>query len=110
MRPLPGQSFDNLLNEFNIQSVEKISKFTKGFLAPALPTGEIKDLESLVVELGLEPSPPVNFWTEASLFNEAGYKAIVYGPGNIADAHQPNESVAIDELEKALTDFKKIVQ
>jgi acetylornithine deacetylase len=52
----------------------------------------------------------VNFWTEASLFNEAGYKAIVYGPGNIADAHQPNESVAIDELEKALTDFKKIVQ
>ena len=110
MRPLPGQSFDNLLNEFNIQSVEKISKFTKGFLAPALPTGEIKDLESLVVELGLEPSPPVNFWTEASLFNEAGYKAIVYGPGNIADAHQPNESVAIEELEKALTDFKKIVQ
>ena len=110
MRPLPGQSFDNLLNEFNIQSVEKISKFTKGFIAPALPTGEIKDLESLVVELGLEPSPPVNFWTEASLFNEAGYKAIVYGPGNIADAHQPNESVAIDELEKALTDFKKIVQ
>ncbi len=110
MRPLPGQSFDNLLKEFNIQSVEKTSKFTKGFLAPALPTGEIKDLESLVVELGLEPSPPVNFWTEASLFNEAGYKAIVYGPGNIADAHQPNESVAIDELEKALTDFKKIVQ
>ena len=42
-----------------------------------------------VDELGLNLSPPVNFWTEASLFSEAGYQAIVFGPGNIADAHQP---------------------
>ena len=52
----------------------------------------------------------MNFWTEASLFSEAGYRAIVYGPGNIADAHQPNESVDLDELNQALIDFKTIIQ
>ena len=111
MRPLPGQSFDTLLNEFHVESIEDHSKFTPGFTAPALPaSGNIADLESFADELGLDLSPPVNFWTEASLFSEAGFRAIVYGPGNIADAHQPNESVSFDELIQALADFKKIVQ
>ena len=111
MRPLPGQSFDDLLKEFNVESIEYHSKFTPGFIAPALPaSGNIADLESFVDELGLDLSPPVNFWTEASLFNEAGFRAVVFGPGNIADAHQPNESVSIDELIQALADFKKIIQ
>jgi acetylornithine deacetylase len=60
--------------------------------------------------LSLNLSAPVNFWTEASLFSEAGYRAIVYGPGDIANAHQPNESVDLDELNQALTDFKLIIQ
>ena len=111
MRPLPCQSFDTLLNEFHVETIEHHSKFTPGFIAPALPaSGNIADSESFVDELGLDLSPPVNFWTEASLFSEAGFRAIVYGPGNIADAHQPNESVSLDELIQAIADFKKIVQ
>ena len=63
-----------------------------------------------VDELGLNLSPPVNFWTEASLFSEAGYQAIVLGPGNIADAHQPNESIDLDPLNQALINFKKLIK
>jgi acetylornithine deacetylase len=111
MRPLPGQSFDELLKEFCTESIENHSKFTSGFIAPALPaSGNIKDLELFADELGLNLSAPVNFWTEASLFSEAGYRAIVYGPGDIANAHQPNESVDLEELNQALTDFKQIIQ
>jgi len=111
MRPLPGQSFDELLKEFSTESIENHSKFTSGFIAPALPaSGNIKDLELFADELGLNLSAPVNFWTEASLFSEAGYRAIVYGPGDIANAHQPNESVDLEELNQALTDFKQIIQ
>jgi len=111
MRPLPGQSFDGLLSEFNTQIVENNAKFTAGFVAPALPaSGDVSEAELFAGELGLTLSPPVNFWTEASLFSEAGYRAIVYGPGNIADAHQPNESVDLGELNQALIDFKKIIQ
>ena len=111
MRPLPGQSFDGLLSEFDTQTAENNAKFTAGFVAPALPaSGDVSEAESFAIELGLTLSPPVNFWTEASLFSEAGYRAIVYGPGNIADAHQPNESVDLGELNQALIDFKKIIQ
>jgi len=111
MRPLPGQSFDELLSELNTQTAENNARFTTGFVAPALPaSGDISDGELFAYELGLTLSPPVNFWTEASLFSEAGYRAIVYGPGNIADAHQPNESVDLDELNQALIDFKTIIQ
>jgi len=111
MRPLPGQSFDGLLSEFNTQTAENNAKFTAGFVAPALPAaGDVSEAELFAGELGLTLSPPVNFWTEASLFSEAGYRAIVYGPGNIADAHQPNESVDLGELNQALIDFKKIIQ
>lgn len=111
MRPLPGQSFDGLLSEFDTRTAENNAKFTAGFVAPALPaSGDVSEAESFADELGLTLSPPVNFWTEASLFSEAGYRAIVYGPGNIADAHQPNESVDLGELNQALIDFKKIIQ
>ena len=111
MRPLPGQSFDELLGEFKASTSENNAKFTAGFIAPALPaSGGVSEAESFADELGLASSPPVNFWTEASLFSEAGYRAIVYGPGNIADAHQPNESVDLGELNQALIDFKKIIQ
>ena len=111
MRPLPGMSFDGLLSEFDTQTAENNAKFTAGFVAPALPaSGDVSEAELFAGELGLTLSPPVNFWTEASLFSEAGYRAIVYGPGNIADAHQPNESVDLGELNQALIDFKKIIQ
>ena len=111
MRPLPGQSFDELLKKINTESVENNSKFTSGFIAPALPaSGNIEDLESFAHELDLNLSSPVSFWTEASLFSEAGYRAIVYGPGDIADAHQPNESVELDQLNQALIDFKQIIK
>ncbi|MDB2370802.1 acetylornithine deacetylase [Gammaproteobacteria bacterium] len=111
MRPLPGQSFDELLSELNTQTAQSDAKFTAGFVAPALPaSGDIAEAESFADELGLTLSPPVNFWTEASLFSEAGYRALVYGPGNIANAHQPDEFVDLDDLNQALIDFKKIIQ
>lgn len=40
----------------------------------------------------------VSFGTEASLFHQAGVPAIVCGPGHIAQAHQPNEWIALEQL------------
>jgi len=40
----------------------------------------------------------VSFGTEAGLFHAAGVPAIICGPGHIAQAHQPNEWVAVDQL------------
>ena len=40
----------------------------------------------------------VSFGTEASLFHNAGVPTIVCGPGHIAQAHQPNEWVTLEQL------------
>lgn len=40
----------------------------------------------------------VSFCAEASLFHNAGIPAILCGPGHIAQAHQPNEWVALDQV------------
>jgi acetylornithine deacetylase len=33
------------------------------------------------------------YWTEAAMLSEAGVNAIVYGPGDVGQAHKPNEYV-----------------
>jgi acetylornithine deacetylase len=44
------------------------------------------------------------FGTEAGLFQEAGIPTVVCGPGSIAQAHRPDEFIAVDQVEKC-TDF-----
>lgn len=46
-------------------------------------------------------SGEVAFATEGGNFNAFGIPSIVCGPGSIDQAHQPNEFVAIEQLEKA---------
>jgi acetylornithine deacetylase len=40
----------------------------------------------------------VSYGTEAGLFAKAGIASVVMGPGDIAEAHRPNEYVELDQL------------
>ena len=40
----------------------------------------------------------VSYGTEAGQFQERGYSAVVCGPGDIAQAHQPNEYITVDQF------------
>jgi len=54
-----------------------------------------KELLSL---LGRARSRAVPYGTEAGIFQNAGVPAVVIGPGDIKDAHQPDESIALAAL------------
>ncbi|TQV71470.1 acetylornithine deacetylase [Aliikangiella marina] len=107
-RPLPGQSEDELLDFLakGILSDEQQYPVAikKGFNGPSLPAANQnfdeahRNAEKLSTSLGLSTASPVNFWTEASLFSQSGATAIVYGPGNIEQAHTADEWVALDQL------------
>ncbi|MDG4649945.1 acetylornithine deacetylase [Roseibacterium sp. SDUM158017] len=57
--------------------------------------------EAIVRRLtGENGSSVVSYGTEAGQFQAAGISAVVCGPGNIAQAHQPNEWLSVDELRK----------
>jgi acetylornithine deacetylase len=49
---------------------------------------------------------PLDFWTEAALWMNAGKKAIVVGPGDIDQAHAGDEFVALADLEWAVQLFR----
>ena len=42
----------------------------------------------------------VSFATEGGQFQERGYSCVVCGPGHIAQAHQPNEYISLEQFQK----------
>ncbi len=108
-RPLPDQNPNEIKKQL-MQLLRKNMTLSDGFSAPSLFSNQTKsDNEKLVQQLKLPLSEPVNFWTEASLFQQAGYPAIVYGPGNIEQAHTPNEYVSMKQLDKVLEAYHRIL-
>ncbi|MFZ5638610.1 MAG: acetylornithine deacetylase [Pseudomonadota bacterium] len=107
-RPLPSHAIDELHARFGgCAETGALERYQETFRGPPLPAGDIADAENrrlaardLADELGLPIGNAVDFWTEASLFSAAGLTAIVYGPGDIAQAHTADEWVALDQLER----------
>jgi acetylornithine deacetylase len=52
----------------------------------------------------------VPYAAEAGQFQRAGFSTAICGPGSIDQAHQPNEYVAISELEKGVEIFGRLLQ
>ena len=72
-----------------------------GAQAPGLETHQDADVIELVTQLGGLPSlEKVAYGTEAGLFHNAGIPTVVCGPGDIAQAHAPDEFVELDEIDR----------
>lgn len=71
-----------------------------------------RDVASFEPLLGAPARAPIDlgFWTEAALLTASGIDAVVMGPGNIAQAHAPDEWVSIDELCRARDRFRAVFQ
>ena len=68
--------------------------------APTLEPVAGSPAEELALGLtGANAAVAMSYVCEAGLFSGAGIPAVVCGPGSIAEAHQPNEFVALDQLE-----------
>lgn len=73
---------------------------TPYFGVPALRPETAGEAEALARHLtGENGSGVVSYGTEAGHFQNAGYSAVVCGPGDIAQAHQPDEYIEIVEFE-----------
>jgi acetylornithine deacetylase len=116
-RPLPSQDFDGLhatLRGFAEPSA--LADYEETFRGPSLPAGDVAAAEDrrlqardLADSLGLPIGNAVDFWTEASLFSAAGLTALVFGPGDIAQAHAADEWVALDQLETAHQHYLRLL-
>lgn len=107
----PGDSNQEFIDAMTGLETGGSASWQVPFSGPPLPTDsqDTARAQAFVERHGLETGPTVNFWTEASLFARAGTPAIVLGPGNIAQAHVVDEWVSVDQLERALEIYTKLV-
>jgi acetylornithine deacetylase len=116
-RPLPSQAPADLHASFRgLADAAALAEYEETFRGPSLPAGDVAEAEErrlaardLADELGLPVGNAVDFWTEASLFSQAGLTALVYGPGDIAQAHTADEWVALDQLATVADTYRRLM-
>ncbi|HMB57628.1 MAG TPA: acetylornithine deacetylase [Arenimonas sp.] len=115
-RPLPSQNFDALHADFRgFADSGALAEYEETFRGPPLPSGDVANAENRRLEardladaLAMPIGNAVDFWTEASLFSAAGLTTLVYGPGDIAQAHTADEWVALDQLAAVANTYQRI--
>lgn len=111
-RLLPGQSNDEYLARLLKLEAAEYARWEVPFAGPPLPTQDNEPLEPDAFEAlrDMEIGSGLDFWTEASLFSQAGTPALVFGPGSIEQAHTLDEWVSLAQLEKALGLYENLAR
>jgi acetylornithine deacetylase len=122
MRVVPGEDSDALAAEFvseanRLQAVLQAVRPEAGveleqfFGVPALQPEANGAAEALVRRLtGDNATGVVSYGTEAGQFQEAGYSAVVCGPGDIAQAHQVDEYLELSEFNAGLRFMQALLE
>ena len=83
---------------------------TQFFDVPGLKPETNGAAEALVRQItGDNAVDVVSYGTEAGQFQAAGYSAVVCGPGFIAQAHQPDEYLALSEFERGAAFMERLL-
>jgi len=81
----------------------------RALAAPLVPE-DGSPAESLVLALARQNRTfAVAYGTEGGLFQEAGFPTVVCGPGNIKEAHQPNEFIEIAQVEACTQFLERVI-
>jgi acetylornithine deacetylase len=121
-RGLPGVPLRAALERFDTH-VEKVratrlKDFTDAFIetkieveVPGLASDAGSAAETLALRLTRSNKAiAVPFATEGGQFQSAGIPTIVCGPGNVNQAHQPDEFIEIAEIEKCIGFLRALAQ
>jgi len=121
-RYLPGTSQDEILDAFNAHAANEVLPRLKAIApeadivtkprahVPALVATDGCPAEALAKQLtGRNHAEAVAYGTEAGLFQEAGIPSVVCGPGNIQQAHKPNEFIEISQVAACEQFIRKLI-
>jgi acetylornithine deacetylase len=120
-RPIPGVDPASIRSRFDAFIAESILPRMRA-VAPEADVVTIQDsgspplvpeadspAEALVRLLtGANIAGAVSFGTEASHFQESGIPAVICGPGSIEQGHQPNEFIALDQVDACIAFMRKL--
>ena len=102
---------DELLPRMRREFADARIDIETGPYAPPLEASEQAAITALVRSLTADTTKrKVAYGTEAGLFQNIGIPTVVCGPGNIEQAHKPNELVEISQLDACERFLRKLGQ
>lgn len=106
IRPLPGENYDALVKRYQERCDSLRAHMKKTFDGADIITRPMSRMAGVTLPASAQASCQkvmrcaqtnrelaVSFGTEAGVFNDHGVPAIICGPGNIEQAHKPNEFI-----------------
>ena len=122
IRVVPGHDPDGIVTDFNAYADSLLQGMRDSFpeaaisttitsaSAPFVPEDD-SPAETLVKSLaGTNEAGAIAFGTEAPCYQQAGMSVVVFGPGSIAQAHKPDEYIALDEIASCVEFMRRLMR
>lgn len=105
LRPLPGMDLEGLRRQMQERLARRLAGSELGLEVrplfhgtPAMLTPESADIVRVAEQLTGHAAAAVAFGTEGPYLTELGMQTLILGPGDIAQAHQPDEFLALERV------------
>jgi acetylornithine deacetylase/succinyl-diaminopimelate desuccinylase family protein len=104
-RTLPGETEAKVKNEMTafLRAKKLFAKISSAKLAPAMPLetdSKLPLVQKFLKSIGQAKPLGVHFFCDAAILSAGGIPSIVFGPGDIAQAHTADEWISLSELER----------
>lgn len=116
IRPLPGMQVETLRDEMQQRLHQLLAEepvkleLTSLFDGvDAVETPATSELVAFIEKHTNHQSEAVAFGTEAPYYNRMGVDTIILGPGNIAQAHQPDEYLALETIKPYVNTLRQLI-
>ncbi|HEY0708269.1 MAG TPA: M20/M25/M40 family metallo-hydrolase, partial [Polyangia bacterium] len=113
IRPAPGSDTEAILGALEAAARAAVGSaplvWQNTHINPPFATRDLAAFAPLLGASLVSAPLDLGFWTEAALFAEAGIDAVVFGPGDITEAHAADEFVEIGQLEGARDIFRNLL-
>ena len=121
-RTLPGASEHKLFQEVQdfaatlLPEMKRVEpnaaiKFEMMTTAPGMNMKDSDDIVKLAALLSRnKPNGAVSYGTEGGLFQAAGIPTVICGPGDIEQAHRPNEFVSLEQLAQCEAFMQRLLE
>ncbi len=122
IRAVPGHDSNETIERFNDYADNLEAEMRGKFPEAAITTTPMNataafvpeddsPAETLVKSLaGTNEAGTVAFGTEAPCYQQAGMSVVVFGPGSIAQAHKPDEYIALDQVDSCVAFMRRLMK
>jgi len=117
LRPIPGMELEALRDTLNNRLHSLLGESKLGWEVtplfpgtPAMHTPTTSAIVQVAEKLTGYDSEAVAFCTEGPYLTELGIDTLILGPGDIAQAHQPDEYLALDRLHPTVNLLENLIR